>query len=154
MHYEIVQLGFNRLVILLNLLIICFVTCSNIKDDDLKIEEEDLILNQHSEYIIVLGDIQEYTSQKSNLAYYKGTMNWIRSQQQNYDKSINCVLQVGDVTNSNANLCWQRFYDCTATTSEAIPYITCTGNHDYDWDEESRINDRNSTQIIYMQHSR
>lgn len=126
------------------LTIICFVSCS--KDIDYQIEEEDSILHQESEYIIVLGDLQVYTSQASNLPYYKSTMDWIRSQLQ-YGKSFDCILQVGDITDYNSTTHWQRFYDSTFTVAEKIPYITCTGNHDYAWDENGRIYDRSSTLI-------
>lgn len=120
-------------------------SCSKM-DFELQAEEEDLILNNQSEYIIVLGDLQIYTSQISNLPYYKGTMDWIWSQTQ-YGRSINCILQVGDVTDYNSAEHWQWFYNCTVAVAEKIPYITCTGNHDYDWDENGKIYNRNSSLI-------
>ena len=131
------------------LLTIVFYSCSKTVDEwqveETDIIEEDLILNNQSEYIIVLGDIQIYTSQIAALKYLRQTMDWINAQNK-YGKNINCILQVGDITNNNSYTHWEHFYDCTYQSNDIL-YIACTGNHDYDWDSNGKINDRNSTHI-------
>lgn len=115
-------------------------------DNDPKMLAEDPVLNEQSDYIVVIGDIQKYTSQLYNMPYYKATMDWIWSQKQ-YMKRLNCVLLVGDVSDSNSNEQWKRFQEHSAATAAELPYIVCTGNHDYDWDSNGRINNRNSSRL-------
>lgn len=113
-------------------------------------EREDLsvdpILDTESTYITVLGDIQKYTGYAYNMPYLEKTMDWLWSQYQN-GHNIACILQDGDVTDNNSTPNWQRFYNVTKMVSGNTLYIACTGNHDYMWDENGKINDRNSTQI-------
>lgn len=115
-------------------------------DSEPRILPEDPVLNGQSDYIVVIGDIQMYTGKLHNMPYYKTTMDWIWSQRQ-YMKRLNCVLQVGDVSNDNESEQWKRFQDHSAAAAAEIPYITCTGNHDYDWDSHGRINNRNSSRL-------
>ena len=126
------------------LTIFFFLSCSK-TDYDLQLEE-DPILHHQSEYIIALGDLQTYTSQTSSLPYLHKTMTWINTQKK-YGKNINCILQVGDITDNNSSKQWKRFYDCTYPIAYDMQYIACTGNHDYDCDENGRIFDRTSTMI-------
>lgn len=107
--------------------------------------DEDENLNYESSYIVVLGDIQEYTSHVSNLPYYQNSMNWIWSQK-HYGKDIKCILHVGDITGNNIISQWKIFYDYTAPVAEDVLYVTCVGNHDYDW-YDNKIYDRASTHI-------
>ena len=108
--------------------------------------DADPILLAESEYIVVLGDIQEYTEHPQYYSYLKHTMNWLWSQKQ-HGLPVNCILQVGDVTNHNAIYQWTNFHECTAPSAEDILYVTCTGNHDYDWVDNGFIDDRASTHI-------
>ena len=106
----------------------------------------DIVLSKENEYVVILGDIQNYTSCAENLPYLEATMNWIQAQiQQNVP--IQCVLHTGDVTNTNTINEWQNFYNVTVDVASLVPYVTCTGNHDYDWNSEQGIEDRNSTHI-------
>lgn len=107
--------------------------------------EEDVSLNTESSYMVVLGDIQEYTMNVNNLAYLENTMNWIWSQKQ-YGKDISCILHVGDITNDNIAAQWRTFYDYTYQVANEILYVTCIGNHDYTWND-GRIYDRSSTLV-------
>ena len=106
--------------------------------------EADSVLKSDSEYIIVLGDLQCYTNISDYFSYYRDTMDWIWSQQQ-HGKNIKCVLQTGDITENNLRSQYDVFREFTAPTAEVLPYIACTGNHDYDWVDGSLIMDRNST---------
>ena len=97
-----------------------------------------------SEYIVVIGDIQEYTANPALMPYYEATVQWIYSQyMQGMD--IKCVLQVGDLTASNLYNEYQSFYNVTLPLAEEIPYIACIGNHDYTWGPNGEIGDRNQT---------
>lgn len=104
----------------------------------------DTNLNEDSEYVVVLGDIQEYTAGKGYEGYYATTMNWILSQ---YMLGINirCILQVGDLTNYNAENQYNVFYHYTLPVAEYLPFIACIGNHDYVWDKNGLINNRDRT---------
>lgn len=136
----------NYVKILIGILLeVCINSCIS-SSINFEIDEDDHVLNTQSEYFIVLGDIQEYTCRTDWLSYYVGTMNWIWSQYQQ-GQSVKCILQVGDVTYENAVSQWKNYYNPTIKIAEKIPYLTCTGNHDYSWDEKSKINDRRSTLI-------
>jgi predicted phosphohydrolase len=100
--------------------------------------------NFSPDYLVVFGDIQEYTASKEAMEYYTKSVNWIESNLFNAD-TIKCVLQVGDITWTNTKFQWDLFYDSTNSLADKIPYIACIGNHDYTWDSNSQINDRNST---------
>lgn len=113
-------------------------------DYDPKLVEEDPVLNNTSEYIIVLGDLQVYTNTPHTFPYLESTMNWIWSQQQ-HGKNIKCVLQTGDVTENNLRSQYDIFLEYTAPVAANIPYISCPGNHDYTWVDGSLILDRYST---------
>lgn len=107
----------------------------------------DHILNDDSEYIIVIGDTQIYTSfGPTYYYYYASTMDWIWSQVK-HGKNIQCVLHVGDITDNNLPQQYDVFWDMTAPTAELIPYIACTGNHDYDWDANGKIVSRYSSRL-------
>lgn len=104
----------------------------------------DNILNDDSEYIIVLGDIQEYTNNKDYAEYLGHTMNWIWSQVK-HGKNIKCVLQTGDITWYNLRHQYEVFLEYTTSLASLIPYISCPGNHDYEYGGGSIITDRYST---------
>lgn len=131
------------------LLLLLFFTssCEKIEAYDYEphLLDKDPVLAPGSVYIAVLGDIQTYTNNNSYMPYLQHTMDWLFSQKQ-YGYSIDCILQVGDVTNNNAPVQWERFKNVTEPVANEILYVACTGNHDYDW-EESNINNRTSTRI-------
>ena len=105
---------------------------------------EDPILNPDSEYIVVIGDIQEYTANPDYYEYLGATMDWILSQYK-YGAKIKCILQTGDLTWSNVPVHYDVFLNCAYPVAGLVPYVSCTGNHDYDWNEASIIGDRNTT---------
>lgn len=123
---------------------LCFCSCVKEPSEVFPLTDEDGSLKNDSAYIVVLGDIQEYTT--FYMPYLNHTMNWIRAQKLG-GEAIDCILQVGDVTNTNNIAQWSHFYNATASVADEILYITCTGNHDYDWDRNQKINDRLSTRI-------
>lgn len=128
-------------------LLTLFFSCEKITVyQDPKLLPEDPVLNSESVYIVVLGDIQEYTSNNHYTSYLEGTMDWLYSQNY-YKKNISCVLQNGDVTDSNASYQWDLFKGITEKVAEEVLYIACTGNHDYTWNSKSKIEDRKSTRI-------
>lgn len=136
----------------ISLLLLCAViACS----DDLGEQEQsfayqlllsqDANLDKDSEYIVVIGDIQEYTSANGQGCdiYYMETLNWVLSQYAMGIK-IKCILQTGDITNSNARIEYDIFNKYTLPIIH-IPYIACIGNHDYTWNSEGKITNRYST---------
>lgn len=110
----------------------------------LSVQSLDLNQNTTSEYIVVIGDVQEYTANMDYMPYYTATVEWIYSQYLN-GIDIKCVLQVGDITSNNQEHQYQSFYNATISLAELLPYVACIGNHDYEWDENARIQDRNRT---------
>ena len=104
-------------------------------------------LDMDSEYILVVGDIQEYTmDEKLANNYFVPTHNWIRGMNM-MGYQIDCVLQTGDVSNNNEDWQYAYFYETTKNLAEEVLYITTTGNHDYEWDKESQITDRKSSKL-------
>lgn len=106
--------------------------------------ELDRHLNLDSEYIVVIGDIQEYTHYREYNVYYAETMSWIYSQY-HLGAKIKCVLQVGDLTMNNLPAQYDTFYKYTYPVAALLPYIACIGNHDYTWNADAEIVDRNNT---------
>lgn len=107
----------------------------------------DCKLDKDAEYILVIGDVQDYTyDAKLARQYFMPTHNWIRGMNmQGYQ--IDCVLQTGDITNDNEDWQYGYFLDNTRDLAKEVLYITCTGNHDYNWGAGSEINDRNSSKL-------
>lgn len=135
------------------LAVLCFLcTCCDAKSesDPFQIavynvqKDLDKHLNRDSEYIVVIGDIQEYTHYREYNVYYAATMAWIYSQYQ-LGANIKCVLQVGDLTMNNLPAQYDVFYKYTYPVAALLPYIACIGNHDYTWNADAKIMDRNNT---------
>lgn len=126
------------------LCIILFILCSCSVPEDVIIslssEEET------DEYIIAFGDIQGYTKSSSNIGYYEASIKWIED---NVKKGmrLNCILQDGDISETNADEEWTRFYDATQEIASKVPFFACVGNHDYDRNKDRFILGRNTTKI-------
>lgn len=117
------------------LLLFCLHTsCIKAADPKFKLQTLpfDSIMNKHSDYIIVLGDLQEYTGNSNNLPYYQQTINWVISQL-DHGVKVSCILQTGDITSQNKLEEWERFRNTIQVIPKHIPIIACIGNHDYDW---------------------
>lgn len=125
-----------KIIILLCILCSC---------DKFSIEQQpqDYNLSSDSEYIMVLGDIQEYTVDDECMYYYDQTLSWLYSQQKYYD--IKALIQTGDITATNSVNQWQNYNKITSYISQKIPVISCIGNHDYDWNSEQKITSRENT---------
>lgn len=131
-----------RLIFKVIIVFICISGCGKI-DDIPTTFTEDYIFKDDAEYIVVLGDIQEYTENVNYHPYFEATMNWILAQVK-YGKNIKCILQTGDITWANQHYQYNVFYKYTYPVSQEIPYISCPGNHDYSY-SNGGIQDRNST---------
>lgn len=107
-----------------------------------KVDIDD-VLSKDSEYIIVMGDTQEYTRNEWSLYYYNVSLNWIATQSKYY--AIQAMLQTGDITSDNTIQQWENYYGVTAKLPKEITVISCIGNHDYTWDSSQYIVDRDST---------
>lgn len=104
-------------------------------------------LDHDSEYIAVIGDIQEYTMDK-HLAeeFLMSTNNWLRGMYKRGYK-INCILQTGDITNNNKDWQYRYFWDTTKDLASEVLYVTTVGNHDYSWNSKYEIDDRTSSKL-------
>lgn len=114
-------------------------------------EEPDSNISTQSEYFAVFGDLQAYTVSKTYMKYYDASISWLLNEIEN-GKSIKAALQVGDVTETNSTDQWNQFRSSTESLSAVVPYYTCTGNHDYTWDNQSKVRERSSTLINYYAH--
>ncbi len=105
----------------------------------------DPVLNDSSEYVVVLGDLQEYTGNHRYRPWLQHTMDWIWSQYR-FGRKIRCILQVGDATSDNSVGNWEVFMYHYRQVGRDIPLIVCPGNHDYTWNDGIwLIEDRYST---------
>ena len=116
---------------------------------ELNWQEPDSIFNVNSDYIVVIGDIQEYTVSDEMVYYLNETCDWIRSQQK-YFNCITCVLQDGDLTWNNFDYQWSYADFAFAHLGSDILLIPSIGNHDYTWHTDSEIKDRTSTLLNSM----
>ena len=73
-------------------------------------------------------------------------MDWVWSQVK-HGKNIKCVLQTGDLTWYNLRDQYEVFLEYTTPLASLIPYISCPGNHDYEYNYDigNVITDRYST---------
>lgn len=110
-----------------------------------EVQPIDTNLNLTSEYIIVIGDIQEYTKNQLLHQYYQKTLSWITSQNKYFH--INGILQTGDLTNNNLSYQWEAFQSYTQQIVNQCLFLCCIGNHDYQWNLQAEIWDRNNTQF-------
>lgn len=128
-----------------------FVNPANVEADyETEEEREDSveiakIYNKDSQYIVVFGDIQEYTTNSKRILYFANSLKWIKEKQDSF-QNIQCVLHVGDVTWYNTTTQWEFFQLYAQPFSESIPFITVTGNHDYTFND-GFIDNRSSTLI-------
>lgn len=127
--------------------------CSHGDDNWLEVDDVSKLpyhpyLNPTSRYIVVIGDIQEYTSNADFMNRFSASMDWLRYQQW-VSGNIDVVLQVGDLTNDNADWQWRYGLLAMRPVAESMPMIAVTGNHDYTWqrtdDNYLFISDRKST---------
>lgn len=88
-------------------------------------------LEQGSELIILIPDIQKYTNHPQNHPILESIINrTIEINQLRF--KVKAVVQVGDVTDTNTPYEWeiaQKIF--SKLGKEKIPYILTTGNHDY-----------------------
>lgn len=140
-------------ILIIGLISLVYTTSiSSCTNEDAYLDEQypfiapDPIINPESEYIIVIGDIQESTQTWENLEYLIYSLDWIRNQQNHYG-NIKCLLQDGDITNNNLNWQWDMALNAFHHLKDSTMYVWCTGNHDYTWGGENNftINDRNSS---------
>lgn len=92
----------------------------------------------HSPCIMIVPDIQNYTSKEENFIYLDAISNYYI----NNRNRISVCLQVGDLTNNN--LIWQyenAYCHFFSKFNEEDELIYCLGNHDYGYNgsSESRI---------------
>ena len=113
----------------------------------------DSVINSSDEYIAVFGDVQKYTYSEWTIKPFLRTLTWINTQN-NFYNNFACVMEVGDVTNDNIEEEWKIYDDAIKQELSCnIPVFSCTGNHDYTWGDNKRINDRKSSFINqYLSH--
>lgn len=108
-------------------------------------------LNADSEYLVVFGDIQEYTVSQFTIPYYDLSVEWIQSQIEEGIR-IRSLMHVGDITCGNERDQWFLFHNHTYRIASVIPFYSCTGNHDYDINENKQITQRSSSRINEYAH--
>lgn len=134
---------------LVSLLFILSAVCCGKEEPEYRLKTLpcDSLLTDASEYIVVLGDLQEYTGNRRFRPWLQHTMDWIWSQYCT-GRNIRSILQVGDVTSDNSIDNWEVFMVHYRQVSGDIPLIVCPGNHDYTWIDGSwQIADRYSTRF-------
>ena len=110
-------------------------------------EDADTIIDPKDEYIVLLGDIQEYTWDDETAKPMIRSLSWVLNQQAAY-KNISCILQNGDVSSTNAKYQWDIYRRAIQQiVTSYMPVFTCSGNHDYDWCDGAKIYKRESTHL-------
>lgn len=123
---------YKQSMLLWFIFIIGFVACTPDFDDYYYEDVFHCDLDPSSEYIVVIGDVQEYTQKKNNAYYFLKTVNWVRGMY-NQGYLIDCVLQTGDLTNENQDWQYNAFRSYMTPMANDVTTIAVTGNHDYDW---------------------
>lgn len=83
-----------------------------------------------SDLIIFIPDIQIYTYYDENNRYLIAIIDRILELNDNGFR-IKAVVQAGDITNHNTLKEWQTAKRIFSKLDNKIPYMMCTGNHDY-----------------------
>ncbi|HNX65483.1 MAG TPA: metallophosphoesterase [Bacteroidales bacterium] len=87
-------------------------------------------IDSTSQLVIIIPDIQMYTTMGQNTKYLDSMLTrLIRLEDRGY--KIKAVLQTGDITNSHEEWEWKTAKNLFSELDGKIPYILCTGNHDY-----------------------
>ena len=102
------------------------------------------VSGQSADCIVIFGDTQSYTHRDYKMKYFQASVDWVAAQQTAFG-NIACVLQVGDLSESNSDDEWQRASDTFAKLYYNVPVIASTGNHDYLWENGSHIYDRGTS---------
>jgi|WetSurMetagenome_2_1015567.scaffolds.fasta_scaffold61333_2 hypothetical protein len=84
-----------------------------------------------SDLIIFIPDIQIYTYLERDNRYLEAIIDQILELNNNGFK-VKAVLQSGDITNRNTIREWEAARRIFSKLANKVPYILCTGNHDYD----------------------
>lgn len=115
------------------------------------LQNEDTIIDAECEYMVVLGDVQDYTLSDETIYPLQTSLCWTISQRKAYG-NIKAVIEVGDATWNNIPEQWDLYTKTIEhLKSDSIPVFTCTGNHDYDYSDGIKIPDRGSSLInTYM----
>jgi hypothetical protein len=113
----------------------------------LKDENGDFRIAKDSEFIILIPDTQYYIHNASNNKYLEQIITWIL-QFNNAGFKTRAVLQLGDITESNSDVEFQRVKRIFSPLDSYIDYIFCTGNHDYG--TNGTANNRNTLFSNYL----
>jgi len=104
-------------------------------------------LDKESEYLLVIGDIQDYTYHAEYArVYFKQTMNWVYAMHRE-GYQIDAILQTGDLTNDDEEWQYRVFDYYTKKIAEQVLYVPMVGNHDYTWGKNSIIKDHHDTKF-------
>lgn len=132
------------------LFLVTIVSCKDpLTTINVSFDEDDFILPEYiekhnsSQYIAVFGDIQYLTNSVYDYVF-RSSLEWILKASEKID--ISCVLHTGDITQSDEVLSeWPYFDREVRGFAEKIPFISVIGDHDYTWDNDALIVDRNKT---------
>lgn len=125
-------------------LIILCVGCSDVVELEQPIVKMDS-MGLETEFIAVMGDVQEYTYANELRPYFQHTMDWL-SIAKTKGLNLNCVLFTGDLTENNSAHDYIAFHSCVEGVAAQIPVVCCIGNHDYYWEKGTNyINNRFDT---------
>lgn len=93
--------------------------------------------------IAVLPDTQNYAAEYPTI--YIRQMQWIAENAK--DKNILLALHLGDITNDNTPLQWQRSVEAITLLDGVVPYVLSQGNHDMTAAGGGNVANRNSSRI-------
>lgn len=143
--------GFCFIINSFSTIVFCslLLACSDTYDEEKVIP--DFNLKSTSDYIVVFGDIQEYTESFLTMKYFNESVFWIKGQY-GLGARILDVLQVGDITSTNSKSQWSRFKNASSIITSVLPFFVCTGNHDYSTNMKFQIENRKSTLINEYAH--
>lgn len=111
-------------------------------------------VDMSSDIIIFIPDIQIYTDDEDKTRYLDAIIDKIIVLYDNGVK-IKTVVQAGDITNRNTIREWETADRLFSRLDNKIPYIMCTGNHDYGSysGDSGNANNRNTPYSYYFDYS-
>lgn len=122
-------------ILIVALIAALLVGCKEDTAGPLRMGRRQFHLDDSTEYIAIIGDIQSMIHYPANRDYLKATAHWLVWQYALHPESLRAVILTGDITEDNSPEEWRIAGELLSDLAATVPVILTTGNHDYNTDE-------------------
>ena len=122
-------------ILIVALIAALLIGCKEDTAGPLRMGRRQFHLNDSTEYLAIIGDIQSMVHYPANRDYLKATAHWLIWQYALHPESLRAVILTGDITEDNSPEEWRIAGELLSDLAATVPVILTTGNHDYNTDE-------------------